>query len=60
MDDVKARTQNRTTEGQKTNDAWLSPELLRLRPRTDNLARVSQKGDIWAFGCVMLEVCLFQ
>lgn len=56
MDDVQTRSQNRTTEGQKTNDAWLSPELLMVRPRAGSLARVSQKGDIWAFGCVMLEV----
>lgn len=58
LQDIQSRSQNRTTENQKTNDAWLSPELMRrvVCPDEDNKAHVSQKGDIWAFGCVILEV----
>ena len=50
-----------TTLQQVGNPAWLSPELLRkLRSRgsgsEDNEPCISMKGDVYAFGCVFLEV----
>lgn len=47
---------SQNTKGQKTNDAWLSPELMLKNSGNGDLTRVTQKGDIYAFGCVMLEV----
>lgn len=52
--DIRSRSQ--TTRGQRTNDAWLSPELMVKSIEDGSEARVSQNGDIWAFGCVLLEV----
>ena len=43
-------------ERQKTNDAWLSPELMMMDYMDVNIPRVIPEGDIWAFGCVLLEV----
>lgn len=38
------------------NEMWLSPELLRMDKTT---LRVSIKGDVWAYGCVYLQVLSF-
>ncbi|KAL5536302.1 hypothetical protein ACEPAF_123 [Sanghuangporus sanghuang] len=45
---------HKPTEEQQAHDKWLAPELMFARPGT--IARVSDKGDIFAFGCVILEV----
>ena len=45
-----------STKDQRTNDAWLSRELMFMECEDSFEARVSLEGDIWAFGCVMLEV----
>ena len=44
------------TKDQRTNNAWLAPELLFKNCSSEDEACVSLEGDIWAFGCVMLEV----
>ncbi|KAL5492975.1 DUN1_1 [Sanghuangporus weigelae] len=42
-----------TTTNQKTNEAFLAPEL---KKKSEGLRQVSQKGDIYAFGCCFLDV----
>ncbi|OCB92238.1 hypothetical protein A7U60_g345 [Sanghuangporus baumii] len=42
-----------TTTNQKTNEAFLAPEL---KLKLEGLRQVSQKGDIYAFGCCFLDV----
>lgn len=43
---------------QKTHECWLAPELFKSRPRAESLAKVSLKGDVYAFGVVYLEVSI--
>ncbi|KAL5530898.1 hypothetical protein ACEPAG_3774 [Sanghuangporus baumii] len=41
------------TEERRAEDKWLAPELLN---QDDTAARVTSEGDMYAFGCVILEV----
>lgn len=44
---------HRTIDHQRTNEAWLSPDLMIL-PEYE--PRATKSGDVWAFGCTFLEV----